>query len=211
MSDYFGTYADFETISKKDASMLLGASNAVGDVYNIDVVIEGGKHIAWIVSLYGERIGYLNPKLSKRISLAKAQGLVCKAILSFVAYTENPEGGRYWGQVALICFKDDHAQAFENFIKNVSKRISNDVRPNVEFGQEGVEKIIESDGSWMPQKNIPLPINEKGTAYLKRRKRALDTLTEMGRAKNKGCYVASWAFLLLAIAAIAFWIKGCMG
>ena len=42
MDQYFGTYHRFETSSKKDAALLLGADNLVGDMYDIEFVTESG-------------------------------------------------------------------------------------------------------------------------------------------------------------------------
>ena len=43
MDQYFGTYHRFETSSKKDAALLLGADNLVGDMYDIEFVTESGQ------------------------------------------------------------------------------------------------------------------------------------------------------------------------
>ncbi len=48
MSDYFGKYINFETVSKKDAVDLLGADNAVGDIYDINIYFDDGAPKAWL-------------------------------------------------------------------------------------------------------------------------------------------------------------------
>lgn len=213
MERYFGRYANFETISKEDAATLLSADNMVGDVY--DVVVEYDEETsstrAWLVSRFDARIGYLDPDVSRKMSLLQADGLTCKAILSFVAFTNHPGEGHYWGSVALVCYRPADAEAFAAFIAAVSKRIGDDVRPRIDFDAEAVDKVIDSNGTWMPTQTVSLPANEKGMAILKRRRRMMDKMIEQGRARNKGCYLASWACLLAAVALIVFGLKSCFG
>ena len=57
---YFGTYARFETISKREAAPLLGADNLVGDEFSIDFQIEDGTSIAWLKNRFGAVIGRLD-------------------------------------------------------------------------------------------------------------------------------------------------------
>ena len=39
---YFGTYARFDTLSKEDAAILLGADNPIGDVFEIVLQTDNG-------------------------------------------------------------------------------------------------------------------------------------------------------------------------
>lgn len=213
MKRYFGAYANFETPSKEDAASLLSADNMVGDVYDIDIVYdpETSATRAWLVSRFDERIGFFDPDVSRKINLARADGLECKGILSFLAFTNHPGDGHYWGSAAVICYPTAHAQEFTVFIDAVSKKIGDDVRPRIDFDGEAVDKVIESGGTWMPTQTITLPSDEKGMAILKRRRRMTDKLIEQGRARNKGCYVASWVCLLAVVALIVFGLKSCFG
>lgn len=45
---YFGTYARFNTLSKKDAAILLGADNPIGDVFEIVFQTDNGVSTAWM-------------------------------------------------------------------------------------------------------------------------------------------------------------------
>ncbi|MCD8316360.1 MAG: hypothetical protein LUB61_03005, partial [Eggerthellaceae bacterium] len=102
MEKYFGTYHDFNTVSKKDAAVLLGADTLVGDFYNIELELEKGEHKAWLLSRFNQRIGYFDPDFSRELSVLKARGLELTAMLSFVAYTEEPDPGHYWGSMAVV-------------------------------------------------------------------------------------------------------------
>lgn len=211
MTDYFGRYVDFQTVSKKDSGTLLGADNSVGDIYALDVRMDEGSQRAWLVNRFDQRIGYLDAATSRKVKTLQAEGLSTHAVLSFVAFTDHPDEGHYWGQVALVCFKPKgaDADAFQAFLQNVAKRMGDGTRTQVDLGAEGIAKVVESQGSWVPAKSVPMPVNEKGTAILKRRRKLSERAIDQGRAGNKGCYVVSWAFLLIVVALIMFGLHSC--
>lgn len=209
MDKYYGNYAHFEALSKKDAAALLGSDNIVGDVLSLENQLEHGEHTTFLVNRFGKRIGYLDAKDSKKMSLLQAEGLECKALLSFVAFTDHPDEGHYWGQVGIICYSPAYADDFAFFINNVAKSLGDNVRPQLALGESAVDKIIESHGTWMPKQTVSMPKTEKGTAVLKRRRSTMDKVVELGRSGNKGCYVVSWAFLLGLVALIIFGFHSC--
>lgn len=209
MDQYFGTYQTFETVSKKDAALLLGADNLVGDLYEIEIELTGDTHKAWLVNRFEQRIGFFNPDFSRKLSISKARGLNMKAVLSFVAFTDSPEPGFYWGEMAVICYNPVHDDAFNKFISNIAKRMSDSNRPRIDFGTEGVDKITSSKGDWIPEQTTPMPKIKKGTALIKSKRSLSEKMIEQGRAGNKGCYLVSWAFLLGIVAAIIFGLKSC--
>ncbi len=209
MTEYYGRYADFATASKKDSGVLLGADNSVGDIYQLQMHDHDDEQRAWLVSTFGQRIGFLDAETSRTVRTLQAEGLQTKAVLSFIAFTDHPDDGHYWGQVALICFKPADADVFDGFVSTVAKRMGEGVRVKVDLGAEGIAKLRESGGTWTPSQTVPLPETEKGTAYLKRRRKPLERLVDQGRKGNKGCYVVSWAFLLVAVALIMFALHSC--
>ena len=99
---YFGTYARFNTVSKKDAAVLLGADNLVGDIYDIEFIVEDGVRTAWMKNRFDAMLGFFDPGTSRELSLCEAKGYKLQALLSFVAYSEKPDPGEYWGEAALI-------------------------------------------------------------------------------------------------------------
>lgn len=204
--DYFGVYHNFDTESKKAAATLLTADNLVGDIYAIEDELVGGEHIAWMVSRFGMRVGFFDANFSRELAVMQAQGMTLKAILSYVAYTEDDAEGHYWGQAAVICYSENPSikDACDNFVQGIAAKISEGVRPVISLDQASFEKIIESDGAWIPSQNTALPDTVKGTRILKQRRGILDKTIEQGRSGNKGCYVASWAFLL-AVVTLVVW------
>lgn len=209
VAEYFGTYADFQTASKKDAGALLGADNSVGDVCQLVVVQEDSEARAWLENRFGARVGYLDASISRTVRTLQAEGLETKAVLSFVAFTDHPDDGHYWGQVALICYKPTDAAAFNTFVQTVAQRMGQGLRTKVDLGAKGAAKVVESGGSWVPSQTVPLPENGKGTAYLKVRRKITERVIDQGRAGNKGCYVISWVFLLALVALLMFGLHSC--
>ena len=209
MDQYFGTYQTFETVSKKDAAVLLGADNLVGDRYTIEIELDGDAHKAWLISRFDQRIGFFDGNFSRRLSILKANGLELTAILSFVAYTDMPEPGHYWGEMAVIAYNPAQKEAFERFITTVCTRMFDNVRTRVNFDAEGVERIISSGGSWVPEQTVPMPSKKKGTVIMKSKRSVSEKLIEQGRKGNKGCYVVSWAFIIALVAALLFGLKAC--
>ncbi len=208
-SDYFGSYARFETVSKKEAAVLVGADNLVGDVYGIVFLVEEGVKIAWLKNRFDKFVGHFDAEVSRRLSLCEAHDMELNAVLSFVAYTESPEPGHYWGEMALVCYTRKNKDAFDAFVRNLAVRIGNGVRPDVDLGEQGVSQVIESGGEWTPAKLIPLPKRSAGTAMIKSRRSASERMIEQARKGNKGCYVLSWAMILAAVAAAIFGLKAC--
>ena len=105
---YFGAYAHFDTTSKKDAAILLGSNCIIGDVFNIEFKPLKGQIRAWVVNDYGDTLGYLDEQTSHNLNLLAAKSWEMHAVLSFVAFTDQPEPGFYWGEVALFCYDKVH-------------------------------------------------------------------------------------------------------
>ena len=208
---FFGTYYQFETASKKDAGLLLGADNLVGDVYDIVFKKDNNTTTAWLHNRFGQEVGFFDQEKSRELSLLSAKDWQVKAILSFVAFTESPQPGFYWGECAIIAWSYSINEPMQKFIEKTAKRIGEGVRPNLDFGKQGIQQIVESDGTWQPSKTIPLPAKKPGTVIMKSHLKLSEKMIEQGRKGNKGCYVISWAFLLALVALVVIFGKSCMG
>lgn len=200
---YAGFYARFDTVSKKEAAVLNGADNLVGDRFSIVFETEDGTTTAWIQNKFGARVGYLDEDASRRLQICAARGWNMVALLSFVAYSSTPEPGEYWGEVACICYNPaNNADAFEAFIDTIGSMMADSIRPDVSLSSDGVNHVISSHGTWKPNARVPLPQKTQGMAILKRRRKISESFIEAGRAGNKGCYAVSWIFIILVIAAL---------
>ena len=209
MERYFGTYQTFRTVSKKDAAVLMGSNTLVGDRYRINLTMDEGVHRAWLINKFNETIGYFDDSFSHELSLLAAEGLELVGILSFVAFTEAPEPGEYWGQAAVIGYSPHCSEEFNQFIDGICGLIGKGIRPKLALKGSAVDEIIDSNGTWLPSEREPLPEKQRGMALLKTRRGFIDGLVEAGRTGNKGCYILSWAFLLALVAAIIIGLKSC--
>lgn len=209
MERYFGTYQTFQTASKKEAADLIGADNLVGDRYRIECTIEEGEQRAWLVNKFDHRVGYFDPSFSRELSIMQAQGMSLVALLSFVAFTDHPEPGYYWGEAAVIGFNPSLKDSIDPFVVQVATSLKKAVRPVVDLQGSAVDRMISSQGNWLPKDTVPFPAPEKGTAILKNHQSITDRLVEETRKGNKGCYVVSWVFLLALVAAALFGLKSC--
>lgn len=63
---------------------------------------------------FGKLVGFFDPKLQGACAFCMHDWNL-KAILSFVAYTDNPEPGEYWGEAALLCYAPEHEQIPPSF------------------------------------------------------------------------------------------------
>ena len=142
-------------------------------------------------------------------ALAYVKDLPESANVDFVAFTDHPEPGHYWGQVAIICYDSNLDQAFKPFIATTAQRLSDGVRPEIDLGEQGVEQVISSNGNWTPKQTVAFPPKEAGTVIMKSRRKMSEKLIEQGRKGNKGCYAVSWLFLLALVALALFSLKSC--
>ena len=187
----------------------MGSNTLVGDRYRINLTMDEGVHRAWLINKFNETIGYFDDGFSRELSLFAAEGLELVGILSFVAFTETPEPGEYWGQAAVIGYSPHYAEEFNRFIDGVCGLIGKGIRPKLALKGPAVDEIINSNGTWLPSEREPLPEKQRGMALLKTRRGFIDGLVEAGRTGNKGCYILSWAFLLALVAAIIIGLKSC--
>ena len=209
-SSYEGFYGKFDTPSKKVGSMLMGADNLVGDDYSIEFRNEAGTTKAWLKNKFDAEIGYFDAETTHKLLLAKGREQKIRAILSYVAYSDEPDPGHYWGEMALFCFNPAYAQEMDSFVDRVASKMKEGVRPNITLGSSSVEKIF-SEPEWLPSDTVPLLENKKGTAVLKSSQSISEKMIEQGRARNKGCYVVSWAFIIIVVLAIAYLIAHLAG
>lgn len=198
MEQFEGFYAEFDTPSKKEGAQMMGADDLVGAPYSVALKVQDGKSVAWLTNQFGAERGFLGDKDSQRVQLALARGWKVQARLAFVAYSDAPDPGHYWGEMAVFCFAPTVAEKVEVFAAGVGRQLGEGVRPKIDLGAGAVKKML-ADPSWLPNERVPLPKKQKGTAVFKDHLTMSDKMVEQGRARNKGCYVVSWAFIVLVV------------
>lgn len=208
---YFGTYETFKTPSQKEGGALMGSDNLVGDRYSIELEMEEDAHRAWVVNRFGKRIGFFEPGASRQLSLLRAQELELVALLSYVGFEREGKAGSYFGECAVLAYHPAYEEAFSRFADGIGARLAEGVRPQIDLGEEGVQRIIESDGAWSPKQTLGAPRKQEGVVVMKQRRSFADKAVEQGRAGNPGCYAASILFIVAALGLVAFTVASCTG
>lgn len=206
-SPYFGTYTTFNTDDKKEAGILMGADCIVGDIYDIVVKVEDGRSVPWVQNRFGRIIGHIDDfNAVQNILFAQAKGWELHAILVTVLYSDEPKPGHYWCNIIVMCFDPAYSGAFRTFMKNIGRKVANGTHPTVDLGGQGAQKVIDTDGSWIPNTRVPRFTYRPGTAVVKEGITINERLIELARSRNVGCMVVGWAFIfflvLLAVFAI---------
>lgn len=205
---YFGDYARFSTADKNVGALLAGPDNAIGDIGEIEFVLDENKQdIAWLKNRFGKLVGKLDGPTSHRLAILKAKGWNVLYVLSFVAFSEKPDSSQnsYWGEVAIIAFSPRVAKEFLEFLNSFVKKASAGERPNPALTDAEVNQILSNPSSWTPSQKIPLPAMDANTILVKDTRSMHDKLLDQGRNKNPGCYLISWAFIFL-LGAGAAWL-----
>lgn len=210
---YFGTYARFETVSKKDAGPLMGADNLVGDTYTIKIEPFEGAPRAWLVNKFNTAVGYFSEETTREIQLLQARNWTIRASLAFVAFTDRPDPGFYWGEAAIFAWDPSLNTPMEAFLKSVEKLLAEGIRPAIDLGNQGVDEVVKSQGTWVPKERTPMPEKEAGTVIMKGRRKLSENIIEVGRSGNKGCLavgvVIDVAIVIAIIVGVVFGLKSC--
>ena len=203
MERYFGSYQKLDPSSKKEGALLVGADNIIGDSY--EIVFDDD--LAWAKNRFGARIGHFSIDFSRQLRVLNARGWKFTALLSLVAFSQEPEPGAYWAEMAVLCFDPLYEIPFETFSRTVSSMLAKGIRPEISLGNQAITKVIDSNGSWKPDMRADKPKTQAGTVVMKSERKMSEALIEKGRAGNVGCYIVSIAFIIIVIAAIILLVK----
>ncbi len=203
----YGTYARFETLSRDEGAALMGANHLVGDIYSLELDLqEDRSYRIWLVNRFGAKVAFLAADQEQRVQTLRARQWTMRALLSFVA--QNQKTQAYWGEVLLLCNDPHYDEAFNAFALNLRELMAEGVRPTVNFTEQAVLKIIETQGTWLPTGRVGAPEIDKGSTLIKAHQSTSDKLIEAGRKGNPGCYVITVLFwLVFALAVIAGGMK----
>ncbi|HAM16236.1 MAG TPA: hypothetical protein DCP91_10375 [Eggerthellaceae bacterium] len=200
---YTGFYARFNTVDKPHGSLLTGPDYLVGDDFEIFFKTEEGLVTAWAKNKFDAETGYFDVEASRKLQLANARGQSMRAILSFVAYSDEPDPGMYWGEMAIFCYNPAYKDDIDPFIDRCAEKMGEGIRPTIDLGRQAIEKIF-TEKNWVPSDTVALPDKKAGMAVLKDHRSLSEKMIEQGRNRNKGCYAVSWLFIIFVIAALIF-------
>lgn len=208
---YLGAYASFLPADLAAGELLQGADFAVGDPLDVEFRVENGETVAWLVNRWGGAAGKLDAEASRTLAIAKTREMELRAALSFVAFTDAPEPGYYWGQAALVCYDPALSEAFDPWFDAIREKMADGARVDVNLESSQVDRVIESGGAWLPAGRVEVPKPEKGkTVILKGHRTASESLIELGRQRRPGCMVVGWTFnIALALGVIALILHWC--
>ena len=204
---YEGFYARFDTESKAQGSLLMGPDFIVGDDFEVYFRTDDGRVVACVRNKFGAETGVFDVDTSRKLQLANARDMKIRALLSYVAYSDEPDPGLYWGQMAIFCYAPRYADEMNAFIDRVAEQIGEGTRPAIDLGSQAVAKLLD-DPTWMPSETMPLPQKKVGSAVLKDHRSMSEKMIEQGRAGNKGCYAVSIAFIVIVVLAVAYFAYG---
>lgn len=208
---YFGSYIRFQTPDKQTGAVIAGSDYAVGDCGEVVWQLDENKHQqAWLKNPYGQTFAYLSPSDSYKLAIYHAKGWVIRYVLSFTAYSEEPDPGVYWGQVAIFAYAPRYADEFERFVKTFALAAADGSRPDPSLSPSGVATVLADPESWTPSNKVKIPKGNGRTAILKDHRSIHDKMLDKGRSGNVGCYIISWAFIF-AVIALVVWILHSMG
>ena len=207
---YLGFYARFDAQDQKQGGLLMGADNLIGDDYEIFFKVEEGINRAWAKNRFGFEVGRFDIETSHKLQLAKGRGQTVRALLAYVGFSDTPEPGNYWGQMALICYNPAYEKEMGAFCDRCARKLMEGVRPKIDLASKAVENIFSQEG-WLPSETVPLPKKEAGTAILKDHRTLKEKAIEEGRAGNKGCYAVSIAFLIVVAATFLYFVLKALG
>ena len=206
--NYTGFYARFEAPTKKLGGILTGADTLVGDEFEVSFKVEDSITRAWVKNRFGAEVGFFDIDASRKMQLAAARGMQIHAFLSFVAYSETPDPGVYWGEMAVICFDGNDSELFTPFLSNVAAKLCEGIRTDINLGTQDIQKLKE-DPNWLPKGTIFLPETSKGSAILKSKRTFSEKIVEQGRNRNIGCYIGTFAIFAILIALILYALHSC--
>ncbi|MBR0404728.1 MAG: hypothetical protein IJI68_05950 [Eggerthellaceae bacterium] len=198
---YEGFYARFDPSSQKEGVLLMGADNIVGTDYEIVFKTENGINIAWAKNRFGYEMGSFDIDTSRKLQIAKGRGQTVRALLAFVGFSDTPEPGHYWGQMALFCYNPAYAAEMNAFIDRIAVKLGQGVRPRIDLGTQAVEKIF-TEKDWIPSETVSFSKKDSNSVIMKDERTITDGLVEQARAGNKGCYVISIAFIVVVVLAL---------
>lgn len=211
MQRLFCKYAIATPKTQKDVGSLLNADNIVGDISNVSILLLDGKHVASVVNRFNKSPAYFDEETSKELAVCEAESKIILAILTRVGFTEGREESNYWAEYALFSYNTSDEELFKPFIDFYCLQASKGIRLNLDLNAQDIEKIISSKGIIFPKNTLSSTKKTKGTVILKSKKNLQDSLIEKGRARNIGCMIGGWAFLLLIVSLFIFVIYKIMG
>ena len=187
----------------------MGPDNLVGDPCKVVFNVQNQETIAWLENRFGAQIMFFDAETSRLLSIYQAKGFELYGALSYVAFTDSPDPGYYWGEAAVVAIDPHYSLPLTTFWTYVRFQLADAIRPELNLSENAVSRIIEEHGRWHPNGTVPFPELPKGSAYVKKSMSLSEKAIEQGRKKKFGCYIVSWAFIIGVLFAIVYGLMSC--
>ncbi len=201
---YYGTYCILDKTSGDSGVNVDGNMAAIGGELDwtpqLHVTLRG-KEVPRVVLSRGENaLGFLPENVFKQVKKCLDAGWTCRAFSSLVIFDKLKDS--YLIEVAVICYADEHATEFARFAELIAARIAKGEHPGVALSEKEVAHVLEAQGAWADTKPAKLPALKKGSALYKTKQTMTERIANAAASKNKGCYIAVVAVLVVIIAAV---------
>jgi hypothetical protein len=227
---YDGFYVPFEPVSKTASTFLAGGEGAIGTKLLIadksellaphsppitppliqsaenDKATDNNIPTLTLTTQDGRVVTQLGGEAAARIWQRLDDGWDVTVMLSLVIYEES--NNRFTGEMACMCYDPVLGLPFEQFVKNITYRLTKGTHPGLALTQEEFMRVIESKGAWYLTKDVPLPERPKGSIVFKRRKVWSEYLVEAAVKGSIGCKIVGilfWAALAAAVLIALWW------
>lgn len=220
---YFGAYAQADIVSQEDSKHLSSNESVIGSevMLNLDPADattadatptedtpdasspDSGYALVSISSKRGYSLGSFDEDTSKQLLQAHKSGMVCRAFLSAVIYSDSR--GAFWGEYAIFCYPAEQKEIWERFCNKAMELISKGDHPNIKLTDKEIARVVSSNGEWADMREMQFANLEKGALYFKKKRSVSDSLVESAVSGNKGCRASAYIFyvvLALIIGAI---------
>lgn len=204
MNNYYGKYKIAYPFDSNSAAKLISADNIIGDIYKVTIDRKDDSHLAYVTNRFKQTPAYFDEETSRELAIAKAKDMNIYAILSIVGFSESENKSQYWAEFAIIGFPKSKKDCFDSFVLNLASSIKNGKRLNIELSDNDFEKVLKTNGDYLPTTKFPFPDKRQGTVFLKKSISLKEKLIEQARNKNIGCSIVGWIFLLLIITGLLY-------
>ena len=204
---YYATYCKLDDTSGDSGIIVDGNMMSVGTELELTPqlhVTERGKEIPRVVLGKGKRAaGFIPDNVFKaHVKDALDNGWTVRAVVAAVAYNRLED--KYWGEVAIFCYDDSHKDAFDAFVRSISKRIAQGEHPAVALSAKELERVVESGGKWCGTQKVQLEVLPKGSVWYKTKQTMTEKAAFSAASGNKGCYLGFIAVVVVALLLVYF-------
>lgn len=210
---YLGLYLVAHEVTSDESKHLSSNESVIGAevVLVFDEVAQDGgtgsdegkpEHpgLVCVQSKRGYALGAFDAADSATIRKAHDGGMVCRAFVSAVLYTEERNG--FHAEFAVICHPADESAIWEPYCVTAAKAIARGEHPDIKLSPKEITRVVQSGGEWFPVDEMERAKLPKGTVYFKKRRSVADSLVNLAVSGNRGCRVAGilfWIALALLV------------